>query len=310
VLINPTSVATDPFGNLYVTDSEAQVVAKVSPTGSISKFAGTFITMDYSGDGGPANSAALSQPEGLAIDSIGNVYIADAGNNRVRKVDASGTITTVAGNGTPNISGDGGPAISAGVPDPLSLTVDTSNNLYIVSGNRVRKVSPSGTITTIAGTGPATGFSGDGGQATSASFNFIQAIASDSAGNLYLADFFNRRVRKVSTSGVVTTIAGNGGTGHSGDGGSALTASIDTPYGVSVDSSGNVFIASPGWLRKVTSAGVISSMAGDGTIGYRGDGGDPLSAWITGTAEIAIGPLGRLFLADNTNARVRRVYCN
>ncbi len=156
----------------------------------------------FSGDGGPATSASLTRPFGVAVDAAGNLYIADAGNNRIRKVSPSGIITTVAGNGTPGFSGDGGSSTGASLNSPLGVAVDAAGNLYIADGsnNRIRKVSPSGVITTAAGGGSVLG---DGGPATSASLANPSGVAVDGAGNLYIADTFNLRIRKVSPSGII-----------------------------------------------------------------------------------------------------------
>jgi uncharacterized protein (TIGR03437 family) len=203
-------------------------------------------TNGYSGDGGPASSAALGGPAGIALDSAGNLYIADAYNYRVRKVSANGVITTVAGNGTAGYSGDNGPATSAQLRSIYGVAVDSAGNLYIADtdNNRIREVSK-GTITTLAGTGTV-GYSGDNGPATSARFSSPWSVAVDSAGSLYIADLFNNALRKVS-GGTITTIAG-GGAGFSGGGpvnGVALTA----PNGVTVDAAGNLYIADTGHHR-------------------------------------------------------------
>ncbi|MDA0746798.1 MAG: hypothetical protein O2954_09780, partial [bacterium] len=174
----------------------------------------------FSGDGGAATDAGLSDPSGIFIDGLGNLYIADTNNRRIRKVDPSGTITTVAGNGSSGYSGDGGPATAATLADPSGIFMDGSGTLYLADTNnhRIRKVDPSGTITTIAGEGNS-GYSGDGGSATDARLNFPMGLYVDSSGNVYFADRENHRVRKVDASGTITTVAGNGSFGYSGDGG-------------------------------------------------------------------------------------------
>jgi sugar lactone lactonase YvrE len=215
----------------------------VSTSGTITTFAGNG-TQGFSGDGGPATSAGLSYPGGVAVDAAGNLYIADTSNHRVRKVSTSGTITTVAGNGTFGFSGDDGPATNATLSYPTEVAVDAVGNLYIAdTGNlRVRKVSASGTITTVAGNG-IYGFSGDGGPATNASLVIPRGVAVDAVGNLYIADYGNSRVRKVSSWGTITTVAGNGSPGFSGDGGPATSAALGYPRGVAVDAAGNLYIA-------------------------------------------------------------------
>jgi sugar lactone lactonase YvrE len=207
-----------------------------------------------SGDGGPATSAQLWDPRGVAVDSDGNIYIADPGNYRIRKVDSSGNITTFAGNGTPGYSGDGESATSAQLNNPNGIAVDSLGNIYIADqyNYRIRKVDSDGKITTIAGNGTP-GYSGDGGPATSAQLYNPSGVAVDSDGNIYIADNNNYRVRKVDSSGKITTFAGTGTAGYSGDGGPATLAQLNWPYGVAVDSVGNIYIAdrSNNRIRKV-----------------------------------------------------------
>jgi hypothetical protein len=230
----------------------------------------------YSGNNGPATSALLSQPVGVATDLAGNLYFADTGADRIHKV-SGGVITTLVGNGTYGLSGDNGPAASAELNYPIGVALDTAGNIYIADShnNLVRKVS-NGIITTVAGNGTQ-GFSGDGGPATSAEFNNPTEVAVDAAGNLYIADSYNDRVREVS-NGVITTVAGNGvlapsngipgGRGYggfSGDGGSAIDAQLSTPTSVTVDSAGNLYISDydNNRVRKVSN-GIITTVAGSG----------------------------------------------
>jgi len=269
----------------------------------------------YSGDGGPATSAELNCPIGVAVDAAGNLYIADCNNNRIRKVTAAtGVITTVAGNGgTGGYSGDGGAATSASLYYPTGVAVDTAGNLYIADGdnNRIRKVTAAtGVITTIAGTG-IQGYSGDGGAATSASLYYPSGVAVDVAGNLYIADEGNNCIRKLTaTTGVITTVAGNGAFGYSGDGGAATSASLNYPSGVAVDVAGNLFIADQqnNTIRKVTAAtGVITTVAGNGTPDYSGDGSAATSASLNYPSGVAVDVAGNLFIADQQNNRIRKV---
>jgi uncharacterized protein (TIGR03437 family) len=236
----PHGVAVDAAGNYYVTDDEP-LVLKITPAGVTSIIAGN--SQDgYSGDGGPATAAMISTPTGVAVDSGNNVYFTDYNNNRIRKVSASGTITTIAGNGHFVFSGDNGPVLSAGM-DPLDVAVDNKNNLYVADhiNNRIRKITPDGTITTVAGTG-ASGYAGDGGPATSALMNSPTGVAVDNAGNLYIADNGNSVVRRVTSTGLITTIAGNGNFFPiSGDGGPAISATV-AAYRIAVDSTGSVYI--------------------------------------------------------------------
>ena len=251
--------AVDGSGNVYIAGSNR--IRKVDSSGTVSTFAGTG-TQGFGGDGGSATSSMLSVPRGVAVDGSGNVYIADRLNNRVRKVDSSGTITTFAGNGAYGFGGDGGAATSSMLAAPWDVAVDGSGNVYISEwNNRVRKVDSSGTITTFAGNGTV-GFGGDGGSATSSLLNRPTGVAVDGSGNVYIADTRNHRVRKVDSSGTITTFAGTGTVGFGGDGGSATSSLLNRPTGVAVDGSGNVYIADQ-WnhrIRKVNSSGTISTI--------------------------------------------------
>ncbi|MGA2340187.1 MAG: NHL repeat-containing protein, partial [Terracidiphilus sp.] len=276
----PWGDAVDSSGNIYIADEENQRIRKITAsTGVISTVAGDG-QEGFSGDGGAATSAALYYPVGVAVDGSGNIYIADCDNERIRKVTAStGVITTVAGTGTAGYSGDGGAAISAKLDAPEGVTVDANGNIYIAdeANQRIRKVTAStGIITTVAGIGTA-GYSGDGGAATSAKLNYPQGVAVDANDDIYIADFQNSRIRKVSAStGVITTVAGTGAAGYSGDDGAATSAKLDEPEGVAVDALGNIYIADTFnyRIREVTvSTGIINTVAGDGSEGYSGDGG-------------------------------------
>jgi uncharacterized protein (TIGR03437 family) len=235
----PYGVAVDSAGNLYIADSANNVIREVS-NGVITTVAGNG-TPGYFGDKGPATSAQLFTPNWVAVDSVGNLYIADFGNNVVRKV-SGGVITTVAGNGMYGFGGDNAQATSAELWYPSGVAVDSAGSLFIAdfANSRIRKVS-NGVITTVVGNGTA-GYSGDGGPATSAELYQPIGVALDSAGNLYIADISNNRIRKVSNE-VITTVAGNGTTGYSGDGGAAASAELSQPLGVAPDSAGNLYIA-------------------------------------------------------------------
>jgi trimeric autotransporter adhesin len=324
----PSGVAVDASGNLYIADLADNVVRKVTAsTGMITTVAGVSpfpeIVGGYSGDGGPAVSAKLNGPVGIALDASGNLYIADAGNGLIRKVAASNrVITTVAGNiagDNTGYSGDGGPAVKAQLNKPFGVAVDASGNLYIAdAGNNViRKVSAStGTITTVAGNGSNAGtnpggFSGDNGPATSAKLSDPEGVALDASGNLYIADATNWRVRKVDAStGIITTVAGNGVQGSSGDNGAATSAELNHLMGVSVDASGNLYIADTGNMRVRmvdASTGKIRAFAGSGVQGNAGDGGPAASAQLNNPWSTVVDPSGNLYIADYANAVVRKV---
>ncbi len=311
-LASPVSVTVDANGNLYL--SADNCVYKADTSGTLTRVAGSSTVPDFSGDGGPAASARLSYPERIAVDSVGNIYFADESNNRIRKVAAGiGTIGTFAGNGSYGSTGDGGPAISAGLSLPVGVALDGNGNLFIADygGNRIRKVViATGIITTVAGTG-LLGYSGDGGLAVSAQLGGPLDVAVDGFGNLYIADTFNNRVRKVAAAtGIITTAAGNGTAGYSGDGGLAISAEVNDPYGVAVDGNGNVYIADTfnSRIRKVAAGtGVITTVAGNGTLGYSGDSGPATSAELGFPQDLAVDTHGNMYIADSGNNRIRMV---
>ncbi len=293
--------------------TDASVVQIIDPGWIITTVAGQGGTHSYGGDGGPAASAFLNAPSGLSLDSnTGALYIADYSNNRIRKVDLSGTITTVAGTGTGGYSGDGGLATQAKINRPYDTVVDESGNLYIAdySNYRVRKVDPNGVITTVAGTGTS-GYSGDGGPATSAKLYYPTGLALDEAGNLYITDSINARVRKVDPSGIITTVAGTGTSGYSGDGGPATQAQLGLfLYGIDVDQAGNLFIADfkNHRVRKVNlSTGKITTVAGNGTAATSGDGGPATQASLNNPADVAFDSYGNLFIAEASGNVVRMI---
>jgi len=301
-LDNPTGIALDSSGNLYIADTDNSRIRMVSD-GVITTVAGGD-EIGFSGDNGPATDAQLFLPHAVAVDAAGNLYINDLGNNRIRMV-SNGVITTVAGNGTAGFNGDNGPATSAELNFPEGIAVDGVGNLYIADqdNHRVRKIS-NGVITTVAGNGTA-GFSGDNGPATKAELNYPPTVAVDSSGNLYIADQYNNRIREVS-NGVISTVAGNGNGGFNGDAGPAVGAELFYPYGVSVDGAGDLYIADEynNRIRKV-SGGTIYTVAG-GNLSF-GDDGPPTSALLGMPRSVATDLVGNLYIADSLLNRVRLV---
>jgi len=318
-LYMPFGVALDSAGNLYIADDYNNRVRKVAAdNGIITTVAGHGVggtgIGSFSGDGGPATSAGLFSPSGVSVDGSGNLFITDRSNHRIRKVAAgSGIITTVAGNGTPAFAGDNGAAASASLNNPYGVAVDSAGNLYIAdrSNHRIRKVAAgSGIITTVAGNGTAA-FAGDDGAATLASLNSPSGVTVDSAGNLYISDSSNNRIRKVAAgSGIITTVAGNGSAAFAGDDGPATSASLKNPYGVAVDSNGNLYIAdvSNYRIRKVVAdSGIITTVAGNGTAAFAGDGFAATAASLKIPTGVIVDSDGNLFIADRANYRIRKV---
>jgi uncharacterized protein (TIGR03437 family) len=289
---------------------------------SSSSWAQTITTMAgngaaaFSGDNGQAILASLNSPRGVAVDSQGNIYVADTLNHRIRRVGVSGTITTAAGNGTAGFSGDGGQATNAQLNQPEDIWVDASGNLYIAdsSNHRIREVTAGGMISTIAGIG-SFGYNGDGIAATSAQLNRPTSIVLDAAGNLFIADSSNHRIRRVSVGGTISTVAGNGVQAYSGENVLATSASLRFPIGITIDSGGNLYIADAGnhVVRRVNPSGTINTVAGNGlgagtdTGTFSGDGGAALSAGLNTPEDVAIDSSGNLFIADTANYRIRRV---
>jgi len=330
ILSSPDGVAVDSLGNIYISDQNNHRIRKVTAaTGIITTVAGNGIS-GYSGDGGAATSAEMTTPGGIAVDGSGNLYFADSLSDCIRKVTAStGIITTVAGicdndgySGMGGYSGDGGQATSAKLFFPQSVTVDGSGNLYIAdSSNQViRKVTTStGIITTFAGVCAnlvnnfcwAGGYAGDGGAATSAKMSYPTGVAMDNAGNVYISDSNNHRVRKVAAgTGIISTVAGTGTAGYSGDGGAATSAVLSKPWDIAVDSSGNVYVTDTvnQRVRKITvSTGTIATIAGNGTAGYSGDGGAAANAAINNPEGVKVDLSGNVYIADTNNGLIRVV---
>lgn len=309
-LNGPTGVAVDSAGAVYFTESSIGPgsglvhgdyrVWKVAG-GLFTAFAGTGL-QSYSGDGGSAVTAQFNAPANIAMDSAGNLYIADALNHRVRKLNPSGAISTIAGNGTPGFSGDGQPAVQAQLNTPGGVTIDAAGTVYIADTNnhRVRAVTPDGVIHTVAGNGNA-GFFGDGGPATQAALHSPQGVAVDTSGNLYIADTLDQRVRKVTQSNVISTVAGNGIATFSGDGGPGPGASLNLPVSVAVDSAGNIYIADQGngRVRRVDPNGNIATIAGNG---------NTPGSQLYNPSGVAVDSQGNIDIADAGHNRVQQAF--
>jgi Secretion system C-terminal sorting domain len=296
-------------GAVYIADLDFNVVRKVDTFGIITTIAGIY-SFGYSGDAGPATDAELNAPAGVAFDRKGNLYIADLYNFRIRKVDTFGNITTYAGTGTPGYTGDLGAATAATLNSPVAVTCDTIGNLYIADNSNyvIRKVDTNGIITTYAGNNTS-GFSGDGGPATTAELASPVAVYADPAGNLYIADAGNQTVRKVnSTTGMISTIAGVPSTpGYTGDSGPATAAELNGPFGIAIIKQ-NIYISDKNnnVVRKITTDGIISTVVGNSTGGYLGDGGLATAAELNQPRGLASVDTGRkLFIADYNNFVVR-----
>ena len=309
-LANPSGVVLDEDGNLYLADRHNQRVRKVSPNGTITTFAGTG-TKGFSGDGGVAAAANLNTPIGLALDGLGNLYIADTGNYRVRKVDVHGFITTVAGTGTAGYDPghEGIAATSAHLHGTSGITVDGLGNLYLgdSTNHRVRKVDQEGIITTIAGTGVG-GFNGDSIAATSANLNNPVGLAVDGEGNLYIADASNHRIRKVQPDGVITTLAGTGVGGFNGDG-EATASQVNGPTNIAF-AAGNIFVGDYGnnRVRKIALAQeTIVTIAGTGATGFNGDNTAATNATLHQPSGVTVDEAGNVYIGDKQNQRIRKV---
>ncbi|HXD91717.1 MAG TPA: T9SS type A sorting domain-containing protein [Bacteroidia bacterium] len=322
-LYHTVAVAFDTKGNMYIVDQK-NVIRKVNTSGIITTIAGNG-TAGYSGDGGPATAATFNEPISIAIDSLGNIYVSDDQNNAIRMINTMGIISTIAGNGTAGYIGDGGQATAAEINSPNGIAFDAFGNLFIADGNnnRIRMINTAGIITTIAGNGTGTGnascttcYGGDGGQATAAELNNPCAIVFDAKGNMYIADQNNNRIRMVNTAGIINTIAGNGTYGYSGDGGPATSANLRWPVDVKCDTAGNIFICDivNERIRKVNSLGIISTIAGIGYLnpntgggGFGGDGGQATAALLNLPLGICLDASGNLYIADQENNRIRKV---
>jgi hypothetical protein len=241
-----TAVTVDQKGDVYFADITTQRVFKIDSNGVLTTVAGTGI-FGYSGDGGPATKADIFEPRGLAFDHAGNLFICDTANYRIRKVSPSGVITTFAGNGRPGYSGDGEPAIAASLGRFTRIAIDSFDNVYLSDdlNHVVRRVTADGTIHTVVGNGKF-GFAGDGGPATNASLKAPSGLAFDANGDLFVLDRIDNRIRRVSAGGIITTFAGSGAPGFSGDGGPAAKATFREPHGIAIGSDSSIYVADSG----------------------------------------------------------------
>lgn len=309
-VLGPIGIAATSDGRLVIPEPGANRVRVVAANGVIANLAGTGAA-GFSGDGGQAGGAQLDGPRDAAVDANGNIYIADRNNHRIRMIAPSGIITTIAGVGTAGFSGDGGAATLAELRDPVGVAVDASGNVYIAdaTNRNVRKVATNGIITTIAGTG-ASGTTGDGGPATAATFVRPNDVRVNGLNAILVVDTDGRTVRSIAGNGIITTIAGTPGvSGNSGDGGPATAARLSVPIEVAIDPFNNLYISDAGGarIRRVNTAGVISTVAGTGDQGFGGDGGPAGSALFNQPSGVSLNSAGDLFIADTGNNRVRVV---
>ncbi len=296
---NPIGVAVDTAGNVYVADEVNNIIRKVSATGVVTTVAGDG---EQGSTDGAGLSASFNNPKGVAVDIAGNVYIADAGNNKIRKLSTAGVVSTLAGSGIQG-SADGTSTV-ASFDFPTGLTVDASGNVYVADrvNNKIRKVSTAGVVTTLAGNGVQ---GNADGISNVASFYSPEGVSVDPAGNVYVVDSYNHKIRKVSSAGVVTTLAGSGATGSSDGAGSA--ASFSAPFGIALDKTGNMFVADMlnHKIRRVSTAGVVTTFAGSGAFGSA-DGGAATASFYYPKG-IAVDAAGNVYVADQTNHKIRKV---
>lgn len=302
-------MAVAPNGDIYIARREHNVISLIDKQGRLKTVVGSGAS-GFSGDGGPAIQAQLQLPSGLTFDSQGNLYIADRANHRIRKVNRKGIITTVAGNGTAGFSGDGGPATQASLKLPSGVVLDKQGNLYIAdrSNNRIRKVNTKGIIQTFAGNGKD-GYHGDNMPALKATLDKPFGLALDKNNNLYIADRGNNRIRKVDRSGLISTVAGDGGFYFIGDNGPAYRASIAGPTGVTVDGKGNIYIAdrSNNRIRMVDKQGLIRTIMGTGHQEYNGDSELGRETSLHLPFGVALDKKGDLLVIDRSHYRIRKL---
>jgi trimeric autotransporter adhesin len=301
--VDAAYMAVDGDGNLYVSDPLYNRVRKINTAGKITSIAGTS-TAGFSGDGGAATAAALNQPAGIAADNAGNIYIADNGNGRIRKINGAGTISTIGGGGSAASSGI--PATDAVIFQPDNITADGAGNIYFTTGNQVRKIDGAGIITTIAGS-TTTGTYGDNAPATNALLNQPEGLATDASGNLYVSDAFNNRIRKINSSGIITTVAGTRNAAFGGDGGPATAALLSAPVGIAIDKAGSLYIADYGnnrirYVRSTTAVTKVNTVDDHFTI-YP----NPSSGTFTAYLPAALKQAARITVMNMAGTKVKEL---
>jgi sugar lactone lactonase YvrE len=315
--LSPDALAVESDGSLVVTDCDDHRIYRVGPAGSVAAYGvgSGGIDNGFAGDGGPARNARFSCPLGVALDGHGNIYVSDHGNNRIRMIDRSGIVTTVAGSGPAGVNGggyagDGGPAIHAQLSEPVGVALGGNGSLYIADRDNavVRRVAPNGIIATVAGTG-VSGYSGDGGPAVRAKLSDPENIVVGPRGRVFFTDQINERVRMIDVDGTITTIAGTGDAGETGDGGPATDATLNSPYGLAIDAAGNLYVADSkgARVREIAPDGTITTVAGTGVPGYSGDGGPATQAQISRPSSLAVDAQGDVYIGDAGNSDVRMI---
>ncbi|MFN3403908.1 MAG: T9SS type A sorting domain-containing protein [Cytophagaceae bacterium] len=295
---HPYGVALDSEGNIYVADTQNNKIRKITADGHVSTYAGSGVS---GSNNGPALSASFNSPYGVVVDAEGNLYVTDSGNNKIRKIDPSGMVTTFAGSGAPGT--EDGEGILATFNHPYGIAIDLSGNIYVTdySGDKIRKITPAGTVTTFAGSGEQGSVNGEG---NIASFNRPAGLAVDNFGNVYVADQVNQKVRKITSLGYVSTLAGNGNTGNND--GDAESASFAWPTGIGLDALGNVYVGDGTHkVRKISPSGVVSTFVGNGA--YGNTDGPASFAQFKMAVSFATDATGNIFVADLYNHSIRKI---